>query len=108
MTGPWTLTPHGVVLRVHLQPRASRNRLVGLHGQALKITLTAPPVEGAANDALLTFLATLLHVPRSAVSLLSGTKSREKQVLVHTADPEQVTRVVKLHLSRLDKRRGDD
>jgi uncharacterized protein (TIGR00251 family) len=95
-------------LRIHLQPRASHNRLVGLHGEALKIALTAPPVEGAANTALLAFTATLLQVPRSSVSLRSGAKNREKHVFVQTADPEHVVRQIARCLARVDKKNGDD
>src|SRR6266545_4234852 len=53
---PWSVTLQGVLLRVHLQPRAARDRVVGLHGEALKVALTAAPVENAANSALLAFL----------------------------------------------------
>ena len=65
-------TPTGVRLRVRVQPRASRTELVGLHGGALKVRLAAAPVEGAANDALLRFLAERLELPRSAVRLEAG------------------------------------
>lgn len=108
MSCPWSETRQGVVLRVHLQPRAARDRLVGRHGEALKVALTAPPVEGAANAALLTFLAALLHVPRSCVALLSGAKSREKRVLVSTAVPVQVIQALERNLARVDKKKGDD
>jgi uncharacterized protein len=105
---PWSMTPQGVLLRVHLQPRAARDRVVGLHGAALKVALTAPPVENAANSALLTFLATLLAVPRVSVSLVSGAKSREKRVLVTTTNPQHVTQRLENTLSRVDKKKSDD
>jgi len=105
---PWSVTPQGVVLRVHLQPRAARDRVAGLHGEALKIALTAPPVENAANTALLAFLSALLQIPRSSVSLVSGGKSREKRVLVRTAAPQSVTQRIKDILTRVDKKKGDD
>ena len=108
MPSPWSLTPQGVVLLIYVQPRASHNRLVGVQREALKVALTAPPVEGAANMALLAFLATLLHVPRSALSLLSGAKSREKRVLIHTVDSQSIVRQVEQHLARLDKNKHDD
>jgi len=108
MPYPWRVSPTGVLLHVHLQPRAARNRVVGLHGEALKITLTAPPVANAANSALLAFLAGLLEVPRTAVSLVSGEKSREKRVLVSTTNPQDVAKRLDCTLLRVDKKRVDD
>jgi len=105
---PWQVTVQGVLLRIHLQPRAARDRVVGLHGEALKVMLTAPPVENAANSALLTFLAALLQVPRTSVSLVFGAKSREKRVLVSTTNPQHVTQRLKTILLRVDKKRADD
>lgn len=72
----------GVVFKVRVQPRASANKLVGLHEDALKIRLTAPPVEGEANEACRTFLAGLLSVPRSQVQITSGTTGRNKMIKV--------------------------
>jgi uncharacterized protein len=105
---PWSVTPQGVLLRVHLQPRAAHDRVVGLHGEALKIALTAPPVENAANAALLAFLATLFQIPRASVSLMSGAKSREKRVLVSTATPQHLVQRLESTLRRVDKKKGDD
>jgi uncharacterized protein (TIGR00251 family) len=107
VANPWSPTPHGVILRIHLQPRAARNRLVGLHGGAVKISLTAPPVDGTANAALVDFLAALLHVPRSSVTLLGGATSREKRVQVKTATPEQILRQIQQALPQVDKPQGD-
>ena len=70
----------GVRVSVHVQPRASRSEIVGLHGAALKVRLQAPPVEGAANDALIALLAERLNVPRRAVRVVSGATSRAKTV----------------------------
>ena len=72
----------GVRLRLRVQPRASRTEVVGLHGDTIRIRLTAPPVDGAANEALLVFLSDRLSVPRSAVRLVSGETSRSKVVTV--------------------------
>jgi uncharacterized protein (TIGR00251 family) len=72
----------GIRLSVHVQPRASRTELAGLHGDALKIRLAAPPVDGAANEALLRFVADTLGVPRSAATLVSGATARRKVVEV--------------------------
>jgi len=72
----------GCVISVHAAPRASKDTIAGTHGDALKVRLNAPPVDGKANDRLLKFLAEKLGVPGAAVSLLRGQSSREKQVLV--------------------------
>lgn len=72
----------GVRLAVHVQPRASRTEVVGRHGEALKIRLAAPPVDGAANEALVRFVAERLGVARSAVRIAAGETSRAKTVAV--------------------------
>jgi uncharacterized protein (TIGR00251 family) len=74
--------PDGVSLAVRVQPRARRNAIVGELGDALKIALTAPPVDGRANEACIEFFAELLSVPRSSVTIASGQTSRNKVVRV--------------------------
>jgi uncharacterized protein len=81
---------------VHVQPRASRTGLAGQHGDALKVRLAAPPVDGAANEALVRFLAELLGVPRSAVRLERGTTGRSKLVAVDGLTPEGALRRLEL------------
>ena len=65
---------------VHVQPRASRSEVVGMHGAALKVRLLAPPVDGAANDALVALLAEKLGVSRRDVRIVQGATSRSKVV----------------------------
>jgi len=72
----------GCVLTVHVQPGAKRTEIVGEHGDALKIRLAAPPVDGKANEALLSYLAEKLSVGRRAVELRSGMTSRRKVVSI--------------------------
>ena len=72
----------GVSFPVRLHPRAKRDAITGEHGEALKIALTAPPVEGRANEALVAFLAALLKVPRASVSIAAGQSSRNKVVRI--------------------------
>lgn len=74
--------PSGLVFKVHVQPRSSRNQIVGLHGDALKVKLTAPPVEGKANQACIEVLAEALGVPKSRLEIVSGQSSRLKHVLL--------------------------
>ncbi len=79
-----------VTFAVRVVPRSSRNQIVGVEGEALKIKLTAPPVEGAANTALIEFVAEWLDVRRSAVSIIRGDKTRNKLVQVKDVTREQV------------------
>ncbi|MFZ2269382.1 MAG: DUF167 domain-containing protein [Azonexus sp.] len=72
-------------LTLHIQPGAKKTEFAGLHGDALKIRLAAPPVEGKANEALVKFLAEVLHLPKSAVTLKSGQTSRRKVLEVSGA-----------------------
>ena len=74
-----------VRVSVHVQPRASRSEIVGLHGDALKVRLEAPPVDGAANDALIELFAESLGCPRNAVRVVSGMTSRRKIVEIDGA-----------------------
>lgn len=69
-----------LTLTLHIQPGAKRTEAAGLHGDALKIRLAAPPVEGKANAALLQFLAETFNVPLRLVTLKQGVKSRRKVV----------------------------
>jgi uncharacterized protein (TIGR00251 family) len=71
-----------VTLTLHIQPGAKRSELAGLHGEALKIRLAAPPVEGRANEALLKFIAGLFGVPVRQVELKQGGQSRHKVVAI--------------------------
>ncbi len=88
----WLLheTQAGVTFSVRVVPRSSRNQIVGVEGEALKIKLTAPPVEGAANAALVEFIAEWLGVRKNAVSIVSGDKARNKIVRVNGVTREQV------------------
>jgi uncharacterized protein (TIGR00251 family) len=72
----------GVLFEVWVQPRASRTEVAGTHGEAVKIRLAAPPVEGAANAELVAFLAKQLGVSRSAVRIIKGERGRNKVVEV--------------------------
>ena len=89
-----SLTEGGIVLSLHIQPRASKNELCGVQGNALKIRLTSPPVDGAANKLCREFLADLLDVPKSAVEIISGETSRHKRVRIASTDPEKLLRFV--------------
>ncbi len=84
----------GVVLTVQVVPRSSKNEVVGIHGDALRIRLKAPPVEGAANAALIEFLAEVLGIRQRQVEILSGHAARRKSVLVSGLRKEQVAQLL--------------
>lgn len=79
---------------VRVQPRASRSEIVGLHGDAMKIRLAAPPVDGAANDALIALVADALGVSKRAVRIVTGGSSRSKIVEVEGVTAAAVLRLV--------------
>ena len=82
----------GSVLRVRVQPRASRSQVVGYDGQVLRVRVTAPPEDGRANDAVVALLSETLGVPRSRVRILRGHASRDKLVSVESLALEEVVR----------------
>jgi uncharacterized protein (TIGR00251 family) len=79
-----------VVLRVHVQPGTGRSAVVGRHGDALKVRVAAPPVEGRANEALVHYLAATVGVKNEQVTLVSGESSRAKRVRLTGVDPDEV------------------
>jgi len=85
-----TVTKDGILLNLHIQPRASKNEVCGPQDNALKIRLTSPPVDGAANKLCREFLADLFDVPKSAVEIVSGETSRHKRVLIRSNDTERL------------------
>ena len=85
-------TARGVAFSVKVHPRAKKNAIVGELGDALKVSVCAPPAEGKANEACIEFLATLLNVPRSSVTIASGRTGRKKVILVQGVTPEEVRR----------------
>src|SRR5688572_11117846 len=82
-------TPKGVRFKVMVQPRASRTEIVGVHGDALKVRVAAPPVDGAANEELSRHLAKQLGVAASAVQVVGGATGRRKIIEVEGITPER-------------------
>ena len=91
-------TREGATFHVKVQPRAKKNAVTGEVGDALKLALTAPPVEGRANEACIAFLAALLNVPRSSVTIAAGESSRNKLVRVRGVSAGQVQQRLQEHL----------
>ncbi len=83
-------TREGTHIMVRVQPRSRRNRIEGVQNDRLKVRLTAPPVEGAANEALIALLAKVLRVPKRDVAIVRGVRGREKVVLVRGLTPAEV------------------
>jgi uncharacterized protein (TIGR00251 family) len=80
----------GITFAVKIHPRARKNAITGVLGDALKVSLTAPPIEGRADEACIEFFANLLKVPRSSVTIASGQKSRNKVIRVAGLSIEEV------------------
>jgi uncharacterized protein (TIGR00251 family) len=86
----FSAVPAGTRIALRIQPRASRTEVVGLYGDALRVRVAAPPVDDAANEALVRFLADRLGVARAALTLAAGRTGRAKVVLVEGLSPVQV------------------
>lgn len=88
----------GATFTVKVHPRARRNAVAGELGDALKLSLTAPPVEGKANQACIEFVAELLSAPKSSVSIAAGQSSRQKVIRVAGLSADQVRARLERHL----------
>ncbi|XOF32721.1 MAG: DUF167 domain-containing protein [Candidatus Electrothrix sp. YB6] len=87
-----------LLLSLYVQPRSARNEIAGLHGDAVKLRLTAPPVDGKANKAVITFLAKCFKIPKSAVQIRSGQQSRIKKILLNSVEEERVRSLLEQEL----------
>jgi len=85
-------TPDGAFFAIKVHPRARKNAITGELGDALKVSLTSPPLDGRANQACIEFFAKLLKVPRSSVTIASGQSSRNKVVCVSGLTADEVRR----------------
>ena len=83
-------TAAGATFAVKIHPRAKKNAISGELGDALKVSLTAPPIEGRANDACIEFFAKILNVPRSSVTIAAGQNSRNKVIRVAGMSADEV------------------
>ena len=86
--------PLGATISIRIQPRASKNELIVAENSSFKIRLTAPPVEGAANEALIHFLSTALSVAKSQIEIVSGHTSKNKIIRIHGVSDIEVKRVL--------------
>ena len=83
------LTKNEIILTIYLQPGAKKSEICGMHDSNIKIKVNSPPIDGKANEALIQFLSDFLSLPKSAIRLISGHKSRIKRVGI-TGMPEDV------------------
>ena len=96
--------PNGIVLNVLVQPRSSKNKIVGVHADALKVKVTAPPVAGAANKMCLKFLAKCLATPYFRLEIISGQNARTKQILwscEHVSPSDKDKELLKRRVAKL-------
>ncbi len=84
----------GVIIKIRVQPRASKNQLAGIMDDSLRVRITAPPVDGEANEACVKFLAEVFKVPRQSVQLVSGHTGRNKMIRIAGINAEEVLRVI--------------
>jgi len=89
-------TSGGISIAIKLQPRARKNAITGQVGDALKVSLTAPPVDGKANQACIEFFANLLKVPRSSVTIASGQSSRNKVIRIAGVSTEEIRQRIRI------------
>ena len=89
-----TLPNGSLLLKIIVQPKASKNEITGLHNDALKLRLTTPPIEGRANKAVISFLAKRLHLPKSSISIKSGLQNRNKQLLILGCNEENARQLL--------------
>jgi uncharacterized protein (TIGR00251 family) len=90
----------GITFVVKVHPRARKNVITGELGDALKLSLTSPPVDGRANEACIEFLAKLLKVPRSSVTIASGQTSRNKIIRVAGSTAEEITKRIEQRIEQ--------
>ena len=103
MPAPFRATASGIVVEIWVMPRASRDQIGGLHGDRIKVAVSAPPVDGAANEAVRIALAKALGVSKSQVEVLHGHKGRQKTLAV-CGDPGLLSAKAKALVGNSDQR----
>ncbi len=95
--------PDGIVLNIYVQPKSSKNEISGIHNNALKIRITAPPSDNKANQMCLKFLAKQLNLPKSNLELISGKTSRNKQIFIPYTGPREKNNLEKQLIEKLTR-----
>jgi uncharacterized protein (TIGR00251 family) len=91
--------PLGATFSIRVQPRAARTAITGTMGDALKVSLSAPPLDGRANAAVVDFISDILSVPRASVQVVSGERSRNKIVRIAGCSGAEVQRKLREHFT---------
>ncbi len=91
-------TEKGAVLEIRLLPRSSRCEIAGLQDGALKIKITAPPVEGKANEECIRFISGILKIRKSALTIIAGEKSKNKTILVTGMTAQVIEKIIRSHM----------
>lgn len=104
-TAVLTVTPTGLRIAIRVQPRSRQDRVLVAPGGVLKVQVTAPPVDGAANQAVVDLLAEWLGVPRRSIAVVQGQSARNKVVEVASGDPQRLAHAVR---TRVDNPQGAD
>jgi uncharacterized protein len=95
----------GIILNILIQPRSSKNMVAGPHGDALKIKLTAPPVDGAANKMCIEYIAKWVRIPKSSIEIISGHASRTKRVLLRCRNDTKDRKRIRSLLSSISSQK---
>ncbi|MFC0323641.1 DUF167 family protein YggU [Gallibacterium melopsittaci] len=92
-------TAQGLLLNIYLQPKASKDQIIGLHGDELKITITAPPIDGQANAHLIKFLSKQFKVAKNQIELRKGELARHKQIFITAPKviPDEILTILKTY-----------
>jgi len=93
----------GVLFKIHVQPRASTNAVAGLYDDALKIRLTAPPIDGAANKMCINFLSKQLGITKSSIEIVAGQTSRTKHIFIRCADDSPIENQTQILIHKIEK-----
>lgn len=85
------------ILELHVTPRGSKNEIIGWKNEILWLKITAPPVDGSANTAIIKLLATVLKVKKSAITIISGEKSREKRLKIENINLDEIHKIINIY-----------
>lgn len=85
------------ILELHVTPRGSKNEIIGWKNEILWLKITAPPVDGSANTAIIKLLATALKVKKSAITIISGEKSREKRLKIENINLDEIHKIINIY-----------
>ncbi len=86
----------GVRLHLFVQPKASKNEVVGAHDKEIKVKITAPPLDGRANEGLIEFMSDLFKLPKKNIQLVRGESSRHKVIEIQGITPEKAREILKI------------